>query len=474
MQWTKLPINQAVYTSIDEVSLTGNLTPNRLDTYQNDAGAVSRRPGYNLLGTTGITAPIDGMYDWTAVERILIVSGGNIYYKTKESDVILLGSSFLMAGNRPTFADFGETVYIANGNKIVKVNLGGCTTLTDPDIPSNVSHVVAFDGYLIANEGGTDRFHWSNVLTPDIWEFNFATAEQSPDNITAIYAKWSELWLFGEKSVEKWYNDGVTPFAPNQSSTMSIGCLAPGTIQYINDNFYWLNEKREIVKTQGSQYEVVSLPISNILQEISDVSNVVADFYTVGGNYWYVLNIPGYNTHGITLVYDIKRGEWQGQWGYWDQLNENYERFRGLCYLYVPDWNQHIIGDKSNGYIYDINTDTYTDNGAIIKSTWLTNYIDYDTAVKKRSHKLRFKLKRGVGALGTSPKLMLRWRNDGNKEWGNFHYIDLGAAGDTDHYVTINRLGMYVSRQYELSITDNVPVVVAGAEELLDAGREGI
>jgi len=68
----------------------------------------------------------------------------------------------------------------------------------------------------------------------------------------------------------------------------------------------------------------------------------------------------------------------------------------------------------------------------------------------------------------SSPVLMLRWRDDGSKTWGNTHELDLGETGEYEFYVSLRRLGMYRSRQYELSVTDDVPVVIADAEELVE------
>ena len=65
-------------------------------------------------------------------------------------------------------------------------------------------------------------------------------------------------------------------------------------------------------------------------------------------------------------------------------------------------------------------------------------------------------------------QLMLRWRDDGDRTWGNVHYLDLGKIGDYSFYTLINRLGKYRMRQYELSITDDTPLIIASAEELVE------
>ena len=80
MRWQKLPINQEVYTNIDEVSLS-NRTPERHDTYRNAAGATLRRPGFAEFCDTGTSAPVDGMYNWEEQDLVIIVADKNVYKK---------------------------------------------------------------------------------------------------------------------------------------------------------------------------------------------------------------------------------------------------------------------------------------------------------------------------------------------------------------------------------------------------------
>jgi hypothetical protein len=467
MPWQKLPINQEVYTNIDEVSLSSR-TPERHDTYRNAAGATLRRPGFAEFCDTATDAPVDGMYNWEEQDLVIIVADKNVYKKDETGAISELGTDLFVAGQRPTFANFGDTLYAANGGDIIKITTATATALADADIPDAVSHVAAFDTYMLCNKGDSGQMHYSNVLDPETWDAEFVTAEQAPDDLTAVHARWHEIWLFGKRTIERWYNDGVTPFVPLQGGVISCGCPAPDTIQWIQGGFYWLNENREVVRSAGQNYEILSGPVHDLIREAKTVSDAIGDYITVGGNNFYALSLPDYGSYGLTLVYDIGQNEWQGQWNYWDSENSRYERFRGNCYTYVPAWNKHLLGDRSNGKVYYMRTDKYQDDGDTMRSCWLTGWIDHGTAQNKRSHKVRFRIRRGEGEMESSPVLMLRWRDDGSKTWGNTHELDLGETGEYEFYVSLRRLGMYRSRQYELSVTDDVPVVIADAEELVE------
>ena len=116
---------------------------------------------------------------------------------------------------------------------------------------------------------------------------------------------------------------------------------------------------------------------------------------------------------------------------------------------------------------------SYKDGDNIIRSAWLTGNIDHGTSNWKRSIRLRLRIKRGSGDINTteSPKLMLRWRDNGNKQWGNTVNIDLGKQGQDEFFEEYGPLGRYRTRQYEISITDNVPLALVSIEENVLGGE---
>jgi hypothetical protein len=72
----------------------------------------------------------------------------------------------------------------------------------------------------------------------------------------------------------------------------------------------------------------------------------------------------------------------------------------------------------------------------------------------------------------TLPVLMLRWMNDNTGKWSAPRFISLGNKGDTTLVKSVQRLGSYETRQYELTWSDKVPVLIAIFEENVK-GEEG-
>jgi hypothetical protein len=73
-----------------------------------------------------------------------------------------------------------------------------------------------------------------------------------------------------------------------------------------------------------------------------------------------------------------------------------------------------------------------------------------------------------------TPRVMLRWSDDGGHTWSNEHWRSMGRIGQTGHRVLWRRLGMTMKlrdRVYEISGTDPVSVTIMGAELIASPTR---
>jgi hypothetical protein len=91
-----------------------------------------------------------------------------------------------------------------------------------------------------------------------------------------------------------------------------------------------------------------------------------------------------------------------------------------------------------------------------------SGHVDQGTLRKKKSKEIRLRLKRGVSSGAATMSLSLL--DDNKQSWGPFS-IDLGTTGNTELFVTLPAMGMYRTRQYQLSSTANVPIIIVDAEE---------
>ncbi len=59
----------------------------------------------------------------------------------------------------------------------------------------------------------------------------------------------------------------------------------------------------------------------------------------------------------------------------------------------------------------------------------------------------------------------VRYKDNNELSFSNYIEGDLGNLGDTEMLITFEPLGSYVTRQYEIVITDSVPFVLVNADE---------
>jgi hypothetical protein len=83
---------------------------------------------------------------------------------------------------------------------------------------------------------------------------DFASAEASPDRAVALLVDHKEVWIFGDNSVEVWYNSGAAdyPLTPIQGAFNELGCVAPYSVAKLDNGIFWLGAD---ARGQGMVYE---------------------------------------------------------------------------------------------------------------------------------------------------------------------------------------------------------------------------
>lgn len=468
MPWQGLPITGPAYANVDEVELS-DISPKVQDGYVDGANRTAKRPGLQEYVDLGTGASVHGLYWWDRHQYAIAVSGGRPYLIADGTPPIVTTTTgdLLTPGQPVTFAEHSDgSLLMANGGRIVRLVGTVCTNIADADAPTAVTHVLFLDQYILANEVGTGRFHYSDVNDPTSWQaLSFATAEGKPDLIVAAHTGWREIYLVGTKSIEIWYNDGVTPFSRLQGAFIESGCGAVASIIMLPppmNTFVWLDDHRRVVRANNRLPEVISDPYGRVFSTLSRVDDARA--FTVEAEGWpiYVLSFP---TAQRTFAYNFGKGDWS-EWGYWNLSTATYDQYRGNVGCYATAWGKHLVGDHTNGKVYLASRSVYTDAGNPIRTLRRLGHFDHGSLAFKRSSMLKIRAKRGLANGSVSdPQMAVRWR-DGNRNWSTEHWLSLGQVGD--HYLIgklYGPLGTYETRQWEFIHTDDSDFILADAQE---------
>lgn len=478
----KIPITPNLYTNIEETSLD-RVSAEAINLWVNDADCPIKRPGLQLKWDLGTNYSISGIYWWEAKNILIFAAGENLWKVLALDDIpSLIPGAKLKGGRKPTFCDNGNYLIIADGGQMLLWDgVSSIKYIPSADAPQYVSHVCLMNQHVIANQLNSGKFYFSGYNTttgefdPATWNaLDFATAENKPDKITGLFQAWQELLLVGTSTIEFWRYDGETPFSPLTGLVLNHGTIAPYTFKFLENSWIWIDEQRYIRQLAGRETKIISTPIDNLIRKNTNISNSTAEVILVNGKLLYLLNLGG---EDFTLIYDSTKDRWF-KWAIWDTNNGVYKKWYINSAVYVPIWNKTLIGSCYDSKIYSIDSSYLDDAENKIRVLYRTGHLSHNTTSRKRSNKLLLKLHRGrvnkqedaQNPLDTNDEttLMIRWRDNGSSKWSEEIHVSLGRQGETEFIQQLNRLGIYRTRQYEFSLSDRVPFVLADIEEEVD------
>lgn len=167
---------------------------------------------------------------------------------------------------------------------------------------------------------------------------------------------------------------------------------------------------------------------------------------------FYELNIGGF-----TWLYD-------GSTKCWSELKSAGGN-RHLAEIQSQYLNRNAVSHYSNGDIYFIDKNAYSDNGAMIERELVSRHVFKDMEDIFISA-LQLDMETGVGLVsgqGFDPQIMLQISKDNGHTWGNERWQALGKIGEYVTRVIWRQLGTSYDFVFKIRITDPVKVVITGA-----------
>ena len=137
--------------------------------------------------------------------------------------------------------------------------------------------------------------------------------------------------------------------------------------------------------------------------------------------------------------------------------------WRGCCTVHAYD--RYLVGDNENGNIYELDADTYQDNGTTIRRVAAFPPLGNGEAEQVMG-RFEVEFEAGVGLTtgqGSDPEAMLRFSDDGGRTWSNELRRPIGKIGEYENRALWTRLGQFRRRVMEVSVSDPVKVAIIDA-----------
>lgn len=446
-----------------------------------------------LTRTPGLTQLVASVGE--ASYGLYLASTGKLFQATESGIRLIIGvdgstggwSSSLVAPlaftQAVTMTDNGLSLFAVSNGVGYAIDL---TTFAVTAI-TNCSPTTAtfLDGYVLMSNKDTNKFYWTDLYSSTVQALNFASAEANPDSVVAVFNNNEDLWVFGTKTTELWYNSGPTGGSTNTTFTRRPGILvetglaaANTVVKLAQNKLCWLSldDRGGPVVVLADGYipsRVSTFAIEQRWDALSkaDISAATAYSYTQDGHLFYCLNIPGVETtwcYDLTTSTQLQQSVWHER-AWMDPNNGLLSRHRSEGHtMYL---NKHIVADYETGAVYFLDQDSFTDNGDNIKRVRVTPHIANDGKRVFFSW-LQLDVKTGIGeSIGfTDPKVMLELSNDGGTTWGTTMEQSAGKLGSYSSRVIFHQLGQSRDRVFRVSMTDPCDWAISGAAIELSAG----
>jgi len=354
---------------------------------------------------------------------------------------------------------------------------GGAFTPMTLSALGPVLDVAYLAGRFIYAQVGSDQFYWSDIDdASSVDGLSFATAEDSPDVITALAILNDQLYILGPLSVEVWAvnSDPTAPYQPVEGKGYQRGCAAQGSIAFVDNALFWVGENRVVYRSETAPVRISSSSIEDALRQCADIAGLTAFDVTFEGHEFYVLNVPGVGSY----AYDCSRVGTQagaygdsyarGEWGEWQSFE--HPTFRGQCSVNLG--GVAYVGDDTTNDLWVQQVGVYTDGGGP-----LVRGGSIFIKVEEGNPRCLNLVLHGVMGVGDedapAPIAEMRWSDDGGRTFKAWRAGKLGAQGAYYNRAYWQRLGLLRApgRLVEIRVSDPVNAVFSHLE--LNASRPG-
>lgn len=427
------------------------------------------RPGKRLLGTPPTLGVGRGLYRATNGDLYVVVNDV-IYFVNSGFGFTAVGnigpgtSVISMADNGQ---DVGDDICVVDGSTngwIITMSTRAFAAIIDgTGTFVGANRVDYLQGYFLFNAPGTPYWYISLPNSVTFNALDVASKATYADNIKSLGVRQREVWLIGELTTEPWYLSGAAdfPFEAIASTEVPYGTVATYSLMSIDVSLFWLAQDLKgqgiVVKSDGYNAKRISThAIEQEFQQYADLSDAVASSFQIFGHTFYVISFP---TANKTWAYDLATE----QWSQWTWVDNEGDEHRDRVAFYAHAYDKIIGQDWETGHLYEIDPDTFTDNGdPIFCRRGFPHVLNEMNRITHLS--LTADIQCGTTEDNEAdPLLGMRYSDDRGQSWSDPIYQPFGKIGEYLTSPQWQRLGMARDRVYELFWSEDIMTALNGA-----------
>lgn len=333
--------------------------------------------------------------------------------------------------------------------------------------PNGATTLTVNDGYGLVEQPNSGNFWTSDSQNFINWNgLASATIESRSDQLVAVdQIGGGNVVLFGTRSLEYWFDNGTFPlaFARATGQQQDWGLAAKwsranvqGSLMFLGQNF---QGNPEVVWLNGYAPEPVSTSdLESILNTFTVINDAIAFSYNMNGHTFYQITFP---TANRSFLYDVDTDIWGEVQSGMNIYN------RHLASLGVSYNTGSFVSDCSNGNIYYLDQNNYTDNGSLIRREITSQHI-FDVGNEVALAEVFLDMQIGVGtetnvAIGDSanPQITMEVSKDYGNTFQQPRPVSMGLIGQyRGPRVVWRRIGSARDFVFRFVMTSAVPFVI--------------
>lgn len=445
--------------------------------------SMYQTPGLTPIGVAPAGGTWRGLY-YATNNQLYGVLNQNVYSIDANWTATQIGALAFNALTPVSFADNGTFATIVDGSPQgyqITLATNAFAQIGDPNFQGALSSGV-LDTFLLYSLPNTRQFYSSLSGVVQFDPTYFAAKSGYPDNLAALIVMHREIWLLGaQRTSEIWFNAGAAafPFAITPGVFIEQGCIAPYSVAKHDLKVFWLGQDKDGVATvfMGANYAAqrISTPaIAALIDALPRIDDAVGMTYKQQDHVFYMLTFP---TGDKTIVFDVTEGLWHERT--FTDVNGIEHRHRANCIANA--YNTLVCGDFSNGQLYKLDLNAFTDAGApIVRRRSFPHLLNSSKRVSYPGFRAdmdcgnAFAAPQGAWSSGFSPgfgppaqlsfdEVYLRWSDDRGHTFGNMVPQLLGPTGNYLAQLQWLKLGMARDRVFELIWSAPVDTALMGA-----------
>ena len=427
---------------------------------------LRRRPGASAFATLG-TGEVRGFVTKSLTKMFFACAGDRVFKVDSSGIVTALGGALFTLSGPVTFAENSAgQMALCDGRYLYTFSDTLVLHVSDVDLP-HVATIDCHDGFGVFPILGTNKFGITSNNDFTAYDaLDYAAAEKQQDILLRVVSMGEYLYMFGEKTIELWYNAGGAdfPFARASGGMVDCGLAAVHSVAKMDGQLFFLADDGTVRRTSGGgQPQIISTrPIDDAIRASEEKAAAEGFAFVWGGHSFYVLTLPDVGTFCYDASVDV--------WTEWATDGHDRCVFR----FYSSNYNKHLVGNYATGAVYELDDAAYTDAGTMVPVEIVLPPIHADgNPFFVASLTVDFKGGQGLVS-GVAPQVMLSYSRDGGFTWSSeaWRSLSLGAIGEYDRRVKWTRLGRFrESAMFKLRITDPVSVAVFGAQANIQVGE---